>query len=42
MGPVDKPGSSPICTHSATPLLERNRGVFPVLHTSMYYDKGIT
>jgi hypothetical protein len=41
-GPVDKAHSSPDRTHSATPLLERKRGVIPVLHTPYDYDKGIS
>jgi len=41
-GPVDKTDSSPGRTHSATPLLERERGVIPVLHTPYDYDKGIS
>ena len=41
-GPVEKGVSSPSCTHSATPLLERERGVIPVLHTPYDYDKGIS
>jgi hypothetical protein len=39
---VDKAVSSPDCTHSATPLLKRERGVIPVLHTPYDYDKGIS
>jgi hypothetical protein len=38
--PVDKPVSSPGCTHSETALLKPEHGVFPVLHTLYYYDKG--
>ena len=41
-GPVDKAHSSPGRTHSATPLLERERGVIPVLHTPYDYYKGIS
>ena len=40
--PVDNRVSSPLATHSATPLLERERGVIPVLHTLYDYDKGIS
>jgi len=40
--PVDNAASSPGCTHSATPLQERERGVIPVLHTPYDYDKGIS
>jgi hypothetical protein len=41
-GPVEKGSSSPGPTHSATPLLKRERGVIPVLHTPYDYDKGIS
>ena len=40
--PVDKAASSPGCTHSETPLQEREAGVIPVLHTPYDYDKGIS
>jgi hypothetical protein len=42
MTPVDRAGSSPPCAHSETPLLEREQGVIPVLHTPYDYDKGIS
>src|SRR5262249_10835520 len=35
--PVDKALSSPVCTHSATPLREPERRVIPVLHTPYDY-----
>jgi hypothetical protein len=41
-GHVDNTESSPARAHSATPLLERKRGVIPVLHTPYDYDKGIS
>ena len=42
MRPVDNPFLSPVGAHSAIPLRERKRGVFPVLHTLYDYDKGIS
>jgi len=40
--PVDNRCLSPVATHSAIALRERNRSVFPVLHTLYDYDKGIS
>ena len=39
---VENPVSSPVGPHSANPLLEREEGVIPVLHTLYDYDKGIS
>jgi len=40
--PVENTLSSPETAHSATPLLKREHGVIPVLHTPYDYDKGIS
>ena len=42
LAPVDNRRLSPVAAHSAIALRERNRGVFPVLHTPYDYDKGIS
>jgi hypothetical protein len=41
-GAVENPVSSPVAPHSANPLLKREEGVIPVLHTLYDYDKGIS
>jgi hypothetical protein len=41
-GPVDKPGSSPICANSSFGLAVRFCGIIPGIHTLYDYDKGIS
>ena len=40
--PVENRHFSPVRPHSPTPLRERLRRVFPVIHTPYDYDKGIS